>query len=144
MHRLRLPGSLEFPYRRDRLGSIGRSSLYSLIALPIALTGLALVVAVLLIGAVLSWTALGLWLIAAAVRGALALGDLQRALARGLLGLEIDPCGAGGDERRVRLAALGAGRAARLAGGGLRTGGPADGPRRPSAPYASALCTGCF
>jgi signal transduction histidine kinase len=91
MHRLRLLGSVEFPYRRDRLGTIGRAALYPLIALPLALTGLALVVAALLIGAVLSWTALGLWLIAAAVRAALALGDLQRALAKSLLGLEIDP-----------------------------------------------------
>ncbi|MFE9534078.1 sensor domain-containing protein [Streptomyces sp. NPDC006691] len=91
MHRLRLPGSPEFPYRRDRRGPVARAALYSLIALPLALAGLVLVVAVLLIGAVLSWTALGLWLIAAAVRAALALGELQRALAKRLLGLEIDP-----------------------------------------------------
>ncbi|RCH69882.1 sensor histidine kinase [Streptomyces sp. SDr-06] len=91
MHRLRLPGSLEFPYRRDRLRPVARAALYSLIALPLALTGLVLVVGVLLIGAVLSWTTLGLWLIAAAVRGALLLGDLQRALAHRLLGIEIDP-----------------------------------------------------
>ncbi|WP_331445769.1 sensor histidine kinase [Streptomyces xanthochromogenes] len=91
MHRLRLPGSLEFPYRRERRGPVARAALYPLIALPLALAGLVLVVAVLLIGAVLSWTALGLWLIAAALRAALALGDLQRVLARRLLGLEIDP-----------------------------------------------------
>ncbi|MFG3285208.1 sensor histidine kinase [Streptomyces sp. NPDC048111] len=86
----RLPGSLTFPYRRDRLGTIARAALHALIGLPLALTGMVLVAGVLLLGAVLSWTTPGLWLIAVAVRLALALGDLQRALARRLLGLEIE------------------------------------------------------
>ncbi|MCX5382617.1 sensor histidine kinase [Streptomyces sp. NBC_00083] len=90
MHRLRLPRPVEFPYRRDRLDTVARAALYSLVALPLALAGLVAVGVVLLAGAVLSWTAPGLWLIAAGVRGALALGDLQRGLARALLGLVIE------------------------------------------------------
>ncbi|MFE9400690.1 sensor domain-containing protein [Streptomyces sp. NPDC006530] len=91
MHRLRLLGSWDFMHRRDRPAQVARAALYSLIALPLALAGLALVLAVLFIGAVLSWTALGLWLVAAAVHGALLLGGVQRALARRLLGLDIEP-----------------------------------------------------
>ncbi|MCT9087805.1 sensor domain-containing protein [Streptomyces sp. ASQP_92] len=91
MHRLRLLGSWDFMHRRDRPAQVARAALYSLIALPLALAGLALVLAVLFVGAVLSWTALGLWLVAAAVHGALLLGGVQRALARRLLGLGIEP-----------------------------------------------------
>ncbi|MFG2720950.1 sensor domain-containing protein [Streptomyces sp. NPDC048416] len=93
MHRLRLARSVEFafPYRRDRLGPVIRAALYSLLALPLGLVGLVAVAGVLLAGAALSWTAPGLWLLAAGVRGALALGGLQGGLALRLLGLEIEP-----------------------------------------------------
>lgn len=60
--------------------------LYALLALPLALVALLLVVAGLVLGAALSWTSPGLWLLALTVRGALAAGDLQRVAARGLLG----------------------------------------------------------
>ncbi|MEU3499467.1 sensor domain-containing protein [Streptomyces hundungensis] len=91
MHRPRFSRSRTFPHWPDRPAPAARAALYSLIALPLALAGLAPVLAALLVGAVLSWTALGLWLIAAAVHGALWAGDVQRALARRLLGLEIEP-----------------------------------------------------
>jgi signal transduction histidine kinase len=65
--------------------------LYALIALVIALPGMVLVLGGLLLGAVLSVTALGPWLLALTVRGALALGTAQRALARALLGFDIEP-----------------------------------------------------
>ncbi|MBT2505043.1 sensor domain-containing protein [Streptomyces sp. ISL-98] len=74
-----------------RLRAAATALLYAALALPLALTGMALVVTGLLAGALLSVTALGPWLLALTVRGALALGDLQRALALGLLGLRIDP-----------------------------------------------------
>ncbi|MER0445478.1 sensor domain-containing protein [Streptomyces sp. Edi4] len=91
MHRPHLARFLEFPYRRERLGTIARAALYSLIALPLTVAGWFAVVGVLLAGAVLSWTTPGLWLVAIGVRGALALGDVQRRLTRALLGTEIDP-----------------------------------------------------
>ncbi|GHG91977.1 sensor histidine kinase [Streptomyces lanatus] len=73
--------------------------LFAVIAFPLALVGFVLVLVGLAVGGVLSVTTLGLWLIAGTVRGALALGALQRALARGLLGVEIEaptpPTGAG-------------------------------------------------
>ncbi|MDT0445812.1 sensor histidine kinase [Streptomyces johnsoniae] len=59
-------------------------------ALPLALLGLVLVLAGLLVAGVLSWTTFGLWLMALTVRGALALGDVQRALTGALLGQRID------------------------------------------------------
>ena len=65
--------------------------LHALLVLPLAVLGLVLVPAGLALGAVLSWTTLGPWLIALTVRGALLLGDLQRALARALLGVRIEP-----------------------------------------------------
>ncbi|MEV0374745.1 sensor domain-containing protein [Streptomyces sp. NPDC050636] len=65
--------------------------LHTLLAAPLALLGAVLVPTGLAVGAVLSWTALGPWLIALTVRGALALGDLQRALAQALLGEAIEP-----------------------------------------------------
>ncbi|WP_328496509.1 sensor domain-containing protein [Streptomyces sp. NBC_00414] len=64
--------------------------LYALIALPLALVGCLLTLAGLLVGGVLSVTTLGLWVLALTVRGALALGALQRALARRLLHLAIE------------------------------------------------------
>ncbi|MFE0513224.1 sensor histidine kinase [Streptomyces sp. NPDC058964] len=73
--------------------------LYGLLALPLAIVVCWLTLAGLAIGAVLSVTALGPWLLAGTVRGALAVGALQRVLARRLLGLEIEapvlPAGAG-------------------------------------------------
>ncbi|MFI5803303.1 sensor histidine kinase [Streptomyces sp. NPDC051561] len=64
--------------------------LYALLAWPFALTGMALVLAGLLAGGILAVTALGPWLIALTVRGAAGLGVAQRALSRGLLGVEIE------------------------------------------------------
>lgn len=83
--------------------SFGRRSLaallYAVIALPLALVGFQLVLVGLLVGGALSVTTLGLWLVAGTVRGALALGAVQRGLARGLLGVEIEepvpPAGTG-------------------------------------------------
>jgi signal transduction histidine kinase len=69
--------------------------LYGVIALPLALVGFFLTLVGLAFGGALSVTTLGLWLLAATVRGALALGALQRGLARRLLGLEIDQPSAG-------------------------------------------------
>ncbi|MCX4822925.1 sensor domain-containing protein [Streptomyces sp. NBC_01142] len=68
-----------------------RALLYALLALPLALVGMLLVLVGLLVGGLLSVTPLGPWLIALSVRGALALGALQRTLARALLGLDIEP-----------------------------------------------------
>src|SRR5687768_8316671 len=64
--------------------------LYALIALPLALVGFVLTLVGLVVGGALSVTTLGLWVLALTVRGALALGSAQRALARRLLGLEIE------------------------------------------------------
>ncbi|MFI1483572.1 sensor histidine kinase [Streptomyces sp. NPDC020747] len=64
--------------------------LYALIALPLALVGLVLTLVGLVVGGALSVTTLGLWVLALTVRGALALGSAQRALARRLLGLQIE------------------------------------------------------
>ena len=69
--------------------------LYGVIALPLALVGFFLTLVGLAFGGALSVTTLGLWLLAATVRGALALGALQRGLARRLLGLEIEQPSAG-------------------------------------------------
>ena len=67
-----------------------RALLYAALALPLALTGLALVLSGLLAGGALSVTPLGPWLLALTVRGALALGTLQRALLHRLLYVRID------------------------------------------------------
>lgn len=64
--------------------------LHAVVGLPFALLGMVLVVVGLLVGTVLSWTALGPWLMALTVRGATALGSAQRGMARGLLGLDIE------------------------------------------------------
>ncbi|MFJ8138964.1 sensor histidine kinase [Streptomyces sp. NPDC096013] len=72
--------------------------LYGVIALPLALAGFFLTLAGLVFGGALSVTTLGLWLLAVTVRGALALGALQRGLAHRLLGLEIEPPGVPGAE----------------------------------------------
>ncbi|MET9565900.1 sensor domain-containing protein [Streptomyces tauricus] len=64
--------------------------LYAAIAFPLALAGCLLTLAGLLVGGVLSVTTLGLWVLALTVRGALALGALQRTLARRLLHLDIE------------------------------------------------------
>ncbi|MET7569991.1 sensor domain-containing protein, partial [Streptomyces sp. NPDC005492] len=68
--------------------------LYGVLALPLALAGFFLTFVGLAFGGALSVTTLGLWLLAVTVRGALALGVVQRGLARKLLGLEIEPPGA--------------------------------------------------
>ncbi|MFJ8056095.1 sensor domain-containing protein [Streptomyces sp. NPDC096142] len=72
--------------------------LYGVIALPLALTGFFLTLVGLVFGGALSVTTLGLWLLAVTVRGALALGALQRGLAQRLLGLEIERPGGPGAE----------------------------------------------
>ncbi|MCT9004163.1 sensor histidine kinase [Streptomyces rhizosphaerihabitans] len=82
----RLRAMLGFPFGRRPLAAL----LYALIAFPLALVGFVLTLVGLLVGGALSVTTLGLWLIAVTVRGALALGGLQRVLARGLLGMDIE------------------------------------------------------
>ncbi|MFD4549584.1 sensor histidine kinase [Streptomyces sp. NPDC058246] len=85
----RLRALVAFPFGRKSLAAV----LYGVIAFPLALVGFVLTLVGLLVGGALSVTTLGLWLIAVTVRGALALGRLQRALARSLLGLEIEEPG---------------------------------------------------
>lgn len=68
-----------------------RAFLHALLAFPLALAGMLLVSAGLLAGGVLSVTALGPWLIAVTVRGARGLADVQCALARRLLGVDVEP-----------------------------------------------------
>ncbi|WP_405859283.1 sensor domain-containing protein [Streptomyces sp. NBC_01515] len=86
--------------RTRAVATFGRRALaavlYGVIALPLALVGFFLTLVGLAFGGALSVTTLGLWLLAATVRGALALGALQRGLARRLLGLEIEQPGAEG------------------------------------------------
>ncbi|MBK6014985.1 sensor histidine kinase [Streptomyces sp. MBT53] len=92
--------SLRSRLRTRAVATFGRRALaavlYGVIALPLALAGLLLTLVGLAFGGALSVTTLGLWLLAVTVRGALALGALQRGLARRLLGLEIEPPGAPG------------------------------------------------
>ncbi|MFF4014170.1 sensor histidine kinase [Streptomyces sp. NPDC001843] len=64
--------------------------LYAILSFPLALVGCWLTLVGLLFGGLLSVTTLGLWLVAGTVRGALALGALQRTLARWLLAVEIE------------------------------------------------------
>jgi hypothetical protein len=71
--------------------SWSRSVLYAVLALPLSLVGMLLTLVGLLMGGVLSVTAVGPWLIALSVRGALALGTLQRSLAHSLLDVDIEP-----------------------------------------------------
>jgi signal transduction histidine kinase len=98
----RLRATLSFPFGRQALAAL----LYGVIAFPLALVGFVLTLVGLLVGGALSVTTLGLWLVAGTVRGALALGALQRGLARKLLGLEIE-----GPERRTGAGILGRRRA---------------------------------
>ncbi|NGO70312.1 sensor histidine kinase [Streptomyces boncukensis] len=65
--------------------------LYALLALPLALVSFVLLLAALALAVALSVTAIGPWLLGLVVRGALALGAVQRALARRLIGLHIEP-----------------------------------------------------
>lgn len=90
------------PSLRSRLRSLATATfgrpalaavLYGVIALPLALVGFLLTLVGLAFGGALSVTTLGLWLLAATVRGALALGAVQRGLARRLLGLDIEEPG---------------------------------------------------
>ncbi|MEU9031890.1 sensor domain-containing protein [Streptomyces sp. NPDC048383] len=74
------------PFTRRALTAL----MYTALALPLALVSFVLVLLGLLLGGVLTVTALGPWLIAGTVRGALALAEVQRRLARGLLGLDIE------------------------------------------------------
>ncbi|MEV5527116.1 sensor histidine kinase [Streptomyces prunicolor] len=86
--------------RTRAIATFGRRALaavlYGVIALPLALVGFFLTLVGLAFGGALSVTTLGLWLLAATVRGALALGALQRGLARRLLGVEIEQPGGSG------------------------------------------------
>ncbi|MEU3842329.1 sensor domain-containing protein [Streptomyces sp. NPDC028635] len=83
------------PVRATAAAVFGRRALsallYALVSFPLALAGFLLTLAGLVLGGLLSLTTLGLWTVAGTVRGALALGAVQRALARGLLGLDIEP-----------------------------------------------------
>ncbi|MFE2888556.1 sensor histidine kinase [Streptomyces sp. NPDC059272] len=90
------------PSLRSRLRSLaiatfGRRALaavlYGAIAFPLALVGFFVTLVGLVFGGALSVTTLGLWLLAVTVRGALALGALQRGLAHRLLGVEIEQPG---------------------------------------------------
>ncbi|MFJ9378601.1 sensor histidine kinase [Streptomyces sp. NPDC101455] len=87
-------------FRTRAVATFGRRALaavlYGVIAFPLALVGFFLTLVGLAFGGALSVTTLGLWLLAATVRGASALGALQRGLARRLLGLEIEQPGAEG------------------------------------------------
>ncbi|MFI0786591.1 sensor histidine kinase [Streptomyces lydicus] len=82
-----VPAALTAPFTPRSLAAV----LHALTALPLALAGLVLVPVGLAVGAVLSWTALGPWLLALTVRGALALGNLQLLLLRRLLGEDVEP-----------------------------------------------------
>ncbi|MFJ3418796.1 sensor histidine kinase [Streptomyces sp. NPDC086082] len=93
------------PSLRSRLRSLvtatfGRRALaavlYGVIAFPLALVGFFGTLVGLVFGGALSVTTLGLWLLAVTVRGALALGALQRGLAHRLLGVEIEQPGVPG------------------------------------------------
>ncbi|WP_078849908.1 sensor histidine kinase [Streptomyces sp. NRRL F-5126] len=75
---------------RRRLLAEAAAALYAVVALPLAVVWAFVVLALLLIGGVLSWTAMGLWVVAGGVRAGLAFGDLQRALTARLLGVRID------------------------------------------------------
>ncbi|MER7642589.1 sensor domain-containing protein [Streptomyces sp. NPDC126522] len=95
------------PSLRSRLRSLATATfgrralaavLYGVIAFPLALVGFFLTLVGLVFGGALSVTTLGLWLLAITVRGALALGTLQRGLAHRLLGLEIEQPGMPGAE----------------------------------------------
>ncbi|MGP4011060.1 sensor histidine kinase [Streptomyces sp. 4N124] len=66
------------------------AALYVLLAFPLAYVGFLLTLVGLAVGGALSVTTLGLWLMAGTVRGALALGAVQRRLARRLLGVQIE------------------------------------------------------
>ncbi len=75
------------PCLRSRLRSLATATfgrralaavLYGVITLPLALVGFFLTLVGLVFGGALSVTTLGLWLLAVTVRGALALGALQR------------------------------------------------------------------
>ncbi|MFD8543969.1 sensor domain-containing protein [Streptomyces sp. NPDC059649] len=86
---LRARALLTAPFAPRSLAALA----HALLAAPLALCGLVLVPAGLALGAVLSWTALGPWLLALTVRGALGLGGLQLALVRRLLGADIEAAG---------------------------------------------------
>ncbi|MFE9606555.1 sensor histidine kinase [Streptomyces hokutonensis] len=92
--------SLRSRLRTLAVATFGRRALaavlYGVIALPLALAGFFLTLVGLAFGGALSVTTLGLWLLAVTVRGALALGALQRGLARRLLGVEIEQPGVPG------------------------------------------------
>ncbi|MFJ9242666.1 sensor histidine kinase [Streptomyces sp. NPDC101776] len=95
--------SLRSRLRTLAVATFGRAALaavlYGVIALPLALVGFFLTLVGVVFGGALSVTTLGLWLLTATVRGALALGAVQRGLARRLLGLEIEqPGGPGAGE----------------------------------------------
>ncbi|MDJ1137096.1 sensor histidine kinase [Streptomyces iconiensis] len=65
--------------------------LWALLSVPLGLVLLAVELAGLVLGGLLSWTAPGLWLLALTVRGALAAGDLHRAVTRKVWGETVDP-----------------------------------------------------
>ncbi|MEV8065182.1 sensor domain-containing protein [Streptomyces sp. NPDC085995] len=82
--------------------------LYGVLAFPLAVVSCWLTLAGLAFGVLLSVTALGPWLLAGLLRGELALAALHRALARRLLGLEIEaPAPAPGSGPRAWRALLG-------------------------------------
>lgn len=100
MPSLRSRSRLRSRLRTLAVATFGRRALsavlYGVLALPLALVGFFLTLVGLVFGGALSVTTLGLWLLAATVRGALALGAVQRGLARRLLGLEIEQPGGPG------------------------------------------------
>ncbi|WP_030595849.1 sensor histidine kinase [Streptomyces rimosus] len=82
----RLRSRLLAPFTPRNLAAM----LHAVLGLPFALLGMALVAGGLLVSTVLAWTALGPWLMALTVRGAAALGGAQRAMARGLLAVDVE------------------------------------------------------
>lgn len=85
----RLPKPLASPVSSRSLAAL----LHAVIALPLAVVGAVPVAVGLALGGALAWTTFGLWITALTVRGALALGSLQRTLSRVLLGEHTDPPG---------------------------------------------------
>ncbi|WP_194915718.1 sensor histidine kinase [Catenulispora rubra] len=72
-------------------GRTARHYLYALVCAPLGIAGFVYVVVTLAVGGALSFTFIGLPLIASAIFLAKKFGGVQRSLARGLLGVEIEP-----------------------------------------------------
>ncbi|MEU8348753.1 sensor domain-containing protein [Streptomyces sp. NPDC048845] len=87
MNRGRLRRVLIGPFAPRSLGAL----LFAVLSAPLALAGAVLLLGGLLVGAALSVTPLGPWLLALVLRGAVGLGALHRGLLKGLLGVRVEP-----------------------------------------------------